>query len=212
MASLPRAISDLVNVFERLPGIGPKSATRLAFYLLNTPTSFVEEMTKDLTRLKSEIKICDVCFGVSERDICEICNDTKRKVNLICVVERAIDVIALENVGNYNGVYHVLNGVINPLSHVGPEDLKIEELLERIKNYELKITNEKEDGLEIILATNLTMEGEATALYIKKKIADKNKNLKLKISRIGSGLPVGSDMEFVDMATLSRAMEGRTTT
>lgn len=201
MAVLPRAISDLVNVFERLPGIGPKSATRLAFYLLNTPTSFVEEIASDLSRLKSEIKICDNCFGVSESDVCGICSDERRKVNLICVVERAIDVIALENVGNYAGVYHVLNGVINPLNHVGPEDLKITELLDRL----LK----SEGPMEVILATNLTMEGEATALYLRKKIEGLGRG-EIKISRIGSGLPIGSDMEYVDMATLSRAMEGRT--
>ncbi|MFA5895232.1 MAG: recombination mediator RecR [Candidatus Shapirobacteria bacterium] len=201
MASLPRAISDLVGVFERLPGIGPKSATRLAFYLLNTPTSFVEEIASDLSRLKSEIKICDNCFGVSESETCGICSDERRKSNLICVVERAIDVIALENVGNYGGVYHVLNGVINPLNHIGPEDLKIEELLARL----VKI----EGPVEVILATNLTMEGEATALYLRKKIEGLGKS-ELKISRIGSGLPIGSDMEYVDMATLSRAMEGRT--
>jgi len=192
----------LVGVFERLPGIGPKSATRLAFYLLNTPASFVEEVATDLMRLKNEIKICSKCFGVSEKDVCNICSDPQRKTALICVVERAIDVVALENVGNYQGVYHVLNGVINPLNHIGPEDLKIDELLTRLG----EVTTE----VEVILATNLTMEGEATALYIKKKIEEKNKNLKLKISRIGSGLPIGSDMEFVDMATLSRAMEGRT--
>jgi len=201
MASLPRAISDLVGVFERLPGIGPKSATRLAFYLLNTPTSFVEEIASDLSRLKSEIKICDNCFGVSENDKCGICSDTKRNQNLICVVERAIDVIALENVGNYNGVYHVLNGVINPLNHVGPEDLKINELLNRLTKIDERV--------EVILATNLTMEGEATALYLRKKIDGLGKT-EIKVSRIGSGLPIGSDMEYVDMATLSRAMEGRT--
>jgi recombination protein RecR len=173
----------------------------LAFYLLNTPTSFVEEIASDLSRLKSEIKICDNCFGVSESETCGICSDERRKSNLICVVERAIDVIALENVGNYGGVFHVLNGVINPLNHVGPEDLKIEELLARL----VKI----EGSVEVILATNLTMEGEATALYLRKKIEGLGKS-ELKISRIGSGLPIGSDMEYVDMATLSRAMEGRT--
>ncbi|MBI2465539.1 recombination protein RecR [Candidatus Shapirobacteria bacterium] len=201
MATLPRAISDLVGVFERLPGIGPKSATRLAFYLLNTPISFVEEIAGDLARLKSEIMICGECFGVSESNVCGICRDSKRKTNLICVVERAIDVVALENVGNYGGIYHVLNGVINPLNHIGPEDLKIDELLSRLS---------KIDGpVEVILATNLTMEGEATALYIRKKIEVLGKH-GLKISRIGSGLPIGSDMEYADMATLSRAMEGRT--
>ncbi|MFZ2153065.1 MAG: recombination mediator RecR [Microgenomates group bacterium] len=203
MASLPRAITDLVGVFERMPGIGPKSASRLAFYLLNTPTSFVEEISSSLLRLKKEIKICLKCFGVGDNDICGICSDTRRNTKIICVVERAIDVMALENVGNYTGVYHVLNGVINPLNHVGPEDLKVEELMDRLR--------EIEDEVEIILATNLTMEGEATALYIRKKIEDMKKG-NIRISRIGSGLPIGSDMEYVDMATLSRAMEGRTFT
>lgn len=200
MASLPKALADLVNVFERLPGIGPKSATRLAFYLLNTPVSFVEEIAADLTRLKKDIKICNSCFGVSQGEVCQICSDDRRNKNLICVVERAIDVIAIENVGSYKGVYHVLNGVINPLNHVGPEDLKIQELLDRVRVVEV--------GAEVILATNLTMEGEATALYIRKKL-ESLKVDNLRVSRIGSGLPIGSDMEYVDMATLNRAMEGR---
>ena len=200
MASLPKALADLVNVFERLPGIGPKSATRLAFYLLNTPVSFVEEIAADLTRLKKDIKICNSCFGVSQGEVCQICSDDRRNKNLICVVERAIDVIAIENVGSYKGVYHVLNGVINPLNHVGPEDLKIQELLDRVRAVEV--------GAEVILATNLTMEGEATALYIRKKLEGLRAD-NLRVSRIGSGLPIGSDMEYVDMATLNRAMEGR---
>ena len=214
MASLPRAITDLVNIFERLPGIGPKSATRLAFYLLNAPTSFVEQMSENLVRLKKEIKICQKCFGVSENEICDICSDETRNQNQICVVERAIDVIALENIGGYKGVYHVLGGVMNPLNHIGPEDIKIQELLDRVNSYELRVNSEEK--FEIILATNPTMEGEATALYIKKKIESNFQNTnpqfpKIKISRIGSGLPMGADLEFADQATLSRAMEGRTT-
>ena len=199
MAQLPKAITNLVNVFERLPGIGPKSATRLAFYLLNTPLSFVEELSGDLIKLKKDIKICNVCFGVSESETCDICSNDKRNKTQICVVERAIDVMALENVGGFNGVYHVLGGVLNPLNHVGPEDLKIAELMDRIND----------QNFEIILATNPTMEGEATALYIRKKIREINSQVK--ISRIGSGLPMGADMEFADQATLSRAMDGRTT-
>ena len=204
MAQLPKAIVNLINVFERLPGIGPKSATRLAFYLLNTPNSFVEEISSDLLRLKKEIKICQECFGVSESEVCDICSDSKRDKKVICVVERAIDVMALENVGGYKGVYHVLGGVLNPLDHVSPEDLKIEELLERIR----KMINGENAKIEIIIATNPTMEGEATALYIRKKIREINEEIK--ISRIGSGLPMGADLEFADQATLSRAMDGRT--
>ena len=199
MAQLPKAITNLVSVFERLPGIGPKSATRLAFYLLNTPLSFVEELSNDLIKLKKDIKICSVCYGVSESEVCDICSNERRNSKQICVVERAIDVMALENVGGFNGVYHVLGGVLNPLNHVGPEDLKISQLIDRIDD----------SDLEIILATNPTMEGEATALYVRKKIREINEGIK--ITRIGSGLPMGADMEFADQATLSRAMEGRTT-
>lgn len=204
MATLPRAITDLVGVFERLPGIGPKSATRLAFYLLNTPSSFVEELAEDLRKMKQQIKVCQKCFGVSDQDICEVCSSIDRKQNLICVVERAVDVVSLENAGGYKGVYHVLNGVINPLNHVGPEDIRINELVDRLKR--------TEGDIEVILATNLTMEGEATALYIRKKVETELSERKgqIKLTRIGSGLPIGSDIEYVDMATLSRALEGRT--
>jgi recombination protein RecR len=204
MAQLPKAIVNLINVFERLPGIGPKSATRLAFYLLNTPNSFVEEFSKDLLRMKKEIKICSECGGVSENEICEICANKKRDKKVICVVERAIDVMAIENIGGYNGVYHVLGGVLNPLEHVGPDDLKIAGLLERIRD----IIDGENAKIEIIIATNPTMEGEATALYIRKKIREINGEIK--VSRIGSGLPMGADLEFADQATISRAMDGRT--
>lgn len=198
MAKLPRAVTELVNSLERLPGIGPKSATRLAFYLLTTPEEYVAGLAESLLKIKSNVKICQKCFSVAESDVCEICQDKTRNQNLICVVERVIDMVALENVGGFNGVYHILGGAINPLEHIGPEDLKINELIERI--------NDKET--EIILATNSTMEGEATALYIKKKLENLEfKNLK--ITRIGSGLPIGADLEYADQATLARAMEGR---
>ena len=210
MAELPKSIRNLIAAFERLPGIGPKSATRLAFYLINTPKVYVEELAASLTDLKDKVKICSQCFSVAETDECLICSDEKRNKRLICVVERAIDVMAIENVGNCNWVYHVLGGVVNPLEHVGPDDLKIDELIERIKNYELRIKNEKEEPIEIILATNPTMEGEATALYIKRKIEGIDPPvLGLKITRIGSGLPMGADMGYADQATLSRALEGR---
>jgi recombination protein RecR len=197
MAKLPRAVTELVNNLERLPGIGPKSATRLAFYLLTTPETYVNGLSETITKIKTDVKICQKCFSVSENDVCEICNDLGRNQKLICVVERVIDMVALENVGGYNGVYHVLGGSINPLEHVGPDDLKINELVSRV---------ETDGAEEIILATNSTMEGEATALYIKKKIGDG-----VKITRIGSGLPIGADLEYADQATLARAMEGRRT-
>jgi recombination protein RecR len=201
MAEFPKVIKDVINSFERLPGIGPKGAARLAFYLLNTPKTYVKELADCLVKMKDEIKICRTCFSVSEKDDCGICSDEKRDHFLICVVERAIDVMAIENMGGFKGVYHVLGGVINPLDHIGPADLRIDELVERVrKNENLK--------MEIILATNPTMEGEATALYIKRKLEDlKLENLK--ITRIGSGLPMGADLEYADQATLSRALDGR---
>jgi len=197
MAELPKSIKNLIGVFERLPGIGPKSASRLAFYLLNTPESYVTEIARSLLAIKKEVKICKECFSVCEGEICSICKDEERNKKIICVVERAIDVMAIENIGGYKGVYHVLGGVVNPLEHVSPDDLRIDELINRVKT-----------DMEIILATNPTMEGEATALYIKKKIENLGKE-NIKISRIGSGLPMGADLEYADQATLSRAMEGR---
>jgi recombination protein RecR len=210
MAEFPKGIKNLIAAFERLPGIGPKGATRLAFYLLNTPKAYVIELAGCLTKMKDEIKICKNCFSVSEQDICSICTDTKRNTRQICVVERAIDVMAIENMGGFKGIYHVLGGVINPLEHVSPDELKIDELVNRVKNLclaEQDISLEKGDDnlVEIILATNPTMEGEATALYIKKRLD----GLKIKLSRIGSGLPIGADLEYADQATLSRAMDGR---
>ena len=201
MAELPKSIRNLIEAFERLPGIGPKGATRLAFYLLNTPKAYVHDLATALVKMKDDIKICRECFSVTEQDVCSICRDKQRNSWQICVVERAIDVMAIENMGGYKGVYHVLGGVINPLEHVGPEELKIDELVERVKN---KLNGEG-DCLEVILATNPTMEGEATALYIKKRL----EGLKVKISRIGSGLPIGADLEYADQATLCRALDGR---
>ncbi len=202
MTELPKSIKNLIAAFERLPGIGPKSASRLVFYLLNTPESYVAQMAKSLLAIKKEVKICKECFSVCESEICSICDDLERNKRTICVVERAIDVMAIENIGGYQWVYHVLGGVVNPLEHVGPDDLKIDELIKRVE----KLLGDGE--IEIILATNPTMEGEATALYIKKKLENLD-DKKIKISRIGSGLPMGADLEYADQATLSRAMEGR---
>ncbi len=203
MAEFPKGVKNLINAFERLPGIGPKGATRLVFYLLNTPKVYVEDLATCLVKIKTEVKICKTCFSVSEQDICSICRDSSRNIRQICVVEKAIDVMVIENMGGYKGVYHVLGGVINPLEHIGPDDLRIDELIQKIKS--LLSTSDNHDDFEIILATNPTMEGEATALHIKKRL----EGLKIKISRIGSGLPIGADLEYADQATLSRALEGR---
>jgi recombination protein RecR len=204
MSKLPRAIEKLTEAFERLPGIGPKSATRLAFYLLTTPQDYIDNLAEVIVNVKKKVKVCQECFSVGEGEVCEICQDSKRNKNQICVVERVIDVLALEKVGNYRGVYHVLGGVINPLDHVGPDDLKIAELISRAE----KVLREMEE-VEIILATNPTMEGEATSLYIKNQLDRISQKEKIKLTRIGSGLPMGADLEFADQATLARAMEGR---
>ncbi|HPD44685.1 MAG TPA: recombination mediator RecR [Candidatus Woesebacteria bacterium] len=196
MGNYPKAIKDLIEDFEKLPGVGPKSATRLAFCLLNWPETAIIKFAADLKGIKS-VKICQECFGVAETNICGICANPRRDKQVICVVERSIDLLAIENMGEFTGVYHVLGGVINPLNHVGPDDLKIKELIDRL-NQGVK---------EVIIATNPTMEGEATALYIKKKI--EASGFQIKTSRIGSGLPIGADLEYADLATLSRALTGR---
>ncbi len=198
MKKLPRALNEVIENLSRLPGIGPKSASRLGFYLLAVPDNFSEKLADSITDLKKKIKICRVCFGVGEEDECEICRDEERNKKQICVVERADEVMAIEAIGGYKGLYHVLGGVINPLDHVGPDDLKIDELLARVEN----------DGIEeIILATNPTIEGEGTALYIKKKL--EGINFRGKVTRIGSGLPMGAELGFADQITLSRSFEGR---
>jgi len=198
MKKIPRALNEVIESLERLPGIGPKSAARLGFYLLAVPDDFTEKLADSIANLKKKIKICRVCFGVGEETECEICRDDTRNRKQICVVERADEVLAVEAVGGYKGLYHVLGGAINPLDHIGPDNLKIEELLARVEG----------DGIEeIILATNPTIEGEGTALYIKKKL--EGINFKGKVTRIGSGLPMGAELGFADQVTLSRAFEGR---
>ncbi len=197
---LPKAVTDLVAAFERLPGMGPKSATRLVFYLLNTPEEFVNNFARLLVDFKKNVSLCPRCFSVSDNGLCQVCRDETRDGSKICVVERAIDVMAIEGAGGFDGFYHVLGGVINPLERVGPDDIKIDELVARLRQMEGK-------NVEVILATNPTMEGEATALNIKKRLEEEK--IEVNLSRIGSGLPMGADLGYADMATLSRALEGR---
>ncbi len=200
---LPRAVQRLINAFEQLPGIGPKTAARLVFYLLHTPQNFLDRFAEALLSLKRDTKECSVCFNVSETDPCPICTDSRRDKNIICVVEQPLDIISLEKTGFYQGVYHVLGGVINPLQNITPEEIRIKELLMRVKNNpHLK---------EVILAMGSSMEGEATAMYIKKKLLEENKNRSqpFLITRMGQGLPVGADLEYADELTLQRALEGR---
>jgi len=197
---LAKPIRRLIEAFERLPGIGPKTAARLTFYLLHVPQSELDEFAGALSNLKKETVLCSICLNVAERDPCPICIDASRDKGLICVVEQPLDVLALEKGGNYKGVYHVLHGAINPLQNIGPDELHIKELYDRIASHVSPIT-------EIILAMNPNMEGEATAMYIAKQL--KTENLKPKITRLGQGLPTGGDIEYADEVTLSRAMEGR---
>lgn len=196
---IARAVNRLIEALEKLPGIGPKSAQRLTFYLLHNPQSELDKFAEALTRLKKDTKECEFCFNVGESSPCSICLDQERDQSKICVVEQALDILAIEKGGFYKGLYHVLGGAISPLNNIGPQELHLHEVVERLKSG--KIT-------EIILATNPNMEGEATAMYLKKLITDKSLN-KLQITRLGRGLPIGADLEYADEQTLNRAFEGR---
>lgn len=197
---IPKAIQNVVESFERLPGIGPKSAERLTFYLLHVPQGELDKFANSVQSLKRDTVICSTCFNIGESDPCSICEDVERNHSVLCVVEQPLDVIALEKNKKYPGVYHVLTGKIDPLNNIGPDEIKISELLQRVRTDGEKIK-------EIILATNPTMEGEATAMYIAKKLKEIDHSLK--VSRIGRGLPIGADIEYADPTTLERAMEGR---
>lgn len=200
---IPRAIERVIEGFERLPGIGPKSAQRLGFYLLHVPQENLDEFAQALSNLKKEIVLCKNCYNIGNTEVCEICSDEKRDKSFICVVEDALDVVALEKSRKFNGVYHVLHGVVDPLNSIGPDDIYIPQLINRIKQ---QVAGSKQIE-EILIATNPTMEGEATAMYIHKQV--KIQNSKIKITRIGRGLPIGADIEYADETTLSRALEGR---
>lgn len=195
MAAVPKVVSSLIESFERLPGIGPKTAQRLTYHLLHAPKEVAENLARAALDLKDKTVICEICFNIAEKTPCEICSDSSRDKSIIAVVEDPLDVLALEKT-NFKGLYHILHGSISPMENIGPEELKIRELLPRLKDGVVK---------EIILATNPTMEGEATAMYIDRLISP----LGIKVTRIARGLPVGGDIEYADETTLSRAMEGR---
>lgn len=199
---IPKAIQNLIESFERLPGVGPKTAQRLTFYLLHVPQGELDKFSEAITSLKRNTVLCSICFTVDETDPCSVCSDPRRDKATICVVEQPLDVLALEKNGKFNGVYHVLHGKIDPLNSIGPGEIYIGQLLDRIKN-----STNGNSIKEVILATNPTMEGEATAMYINKQVKIQNSNVK--ITRIGRGLPIGSDIEYADEVTLQRAMEGR---
>ena len=195
---LPESIQVLINSLERLPGIGPKSASRLAFYLLRAPDEISQDLSAALANLKAKTAFCQECFNITEagRERCEICESLRRDGSLICVVEEALDVLALERTGGFQGKYHVLQGVLPPIEGIGPDDLKIKQLLARVANGGIK---------EVILATNPSMEGDATALYLRQHLEP----LGVKVTRLARGLPVGGDLEYADQNTLLRALSGR---
>jgi recombination protein RecR len=190
------AIQDLIDELGRLPGIGPKSAQRLAFHILQADTADVTRLATALTRVKELVRFCSICFNVAESERCRICRDPRRTDETICVVEEPKDVVAIEKTGEFRGRYHVLGGAINPLEGVGPDNLRIRELMGRLQSGEVK---------ELILATDPNTEGEATATYIALLV----KPMGLTVTRLASGLPVGGDLEYADEVTLGRAFEGR---
>ena len=197
---IPKTIQNLIDSFEKLPGIGPKSAQRLTFYLLHVPQDELDKFADSLISLKKNTILCSNCLMIDEADPCSICLDKTRDSSIICVVEEPLDVLAIEKGRGYKGLYHVLHGKIDPLNNIGPDEIYISPLILRLKKSDSKVK-------EIILATNPTMEGEATAMYLAKQLKGLTSNFK--ITRIGRGLPVGADLEYADDTTLQRAMEGR---
>jgi len=196
---LPKSVQNLIDEFSRLPGVGPKTAARLAFYLLTKPKSDIESLGTAVLGLATNLRYCNECFNISETETCLICENDRRNKNIIMVVEEPLDVIALEKSLPFEGVYHVLGGVVSPINGIGPEDLRISQLINRIRDGEIS---------EIVLATNPNLEGEATASYIKDRISRLDKSA-LKITRIARGIPIGGDLEYADEVTLKRSIEGR---
>jgi recombination protein RecR len=196
VAYYPEPVARLIDALQRLPGIGPKTAQRLTFYMLKRPPDEVRELGDALLAVKQKITYCRTCFNVTDEDPCRICADGRRDEHVICVVEEPNDLLAMERTGEYRGRYHVLLGALSPLDGIGPDDLKIRELLARLEGRETT---------EVILATNPNVEGEATALYLAKLL----RPLVVRVTRIARGLPVGGDLEYADQVTLSKALEGR---
>ena len=196
MAYYPEPVARLIEALQKLPGIGPKTAQRLTFFLLKRPPEEVTALSEALVRVKAQIVNCSVCFNVTEEDPCRICTDPARDPKSLCVVEEPNDLLAIERTGQYRGRYHVLLGALSPLDGIGPEDLRVRELLARLETQPVD---------EVILATNPNVEGEATAIYLAKLL----KSLVGRVTRIARGLPVGGDIEYADEVTLGKALEGR---
>ena len=197
MSFFPASLENLIDQFAALPGIGRKSAQRLAFYMLSQNENAVNAFADALVSAKKSVHCCSICQNLTEDEVCQICSSDRRDRSLICVVSDPKDVLSIERGREYNGTYHVLHGVLSPMNHVGPDDIRIKELLIRASNEEVE---------EVIMATNPDTEGEATAMYISRLL----KPFNIKVSRLAYGIPVGSNLEFADDATLNRALEGRT--
>jgi recombination protein RecR len=195
---LPRVVQELIEKLENLPGVGPRTAARLAYYFLRAPENVSTELAKVLIDIKKEIVLCENCFNYSAEKLCPICSNNSRDESILMVVEEPLDIVAFERMGDFQGVYHVLGGVISPINGIGPEEIRVEELLNRIKEKSIS---------EIIIATNPNLEGESTALYIRNEINKVRKEVK--ITRIARGLPSGADLEYADDLTLQKALEGR---
>jgi recombination protein RecR len=197
---IAKPITSLIESFEKLPGIGPKSAQRLAFYLLHVPQNQLDEFAGNLSNLKKSTVLCSVCKNVAESDPCPICTEKSRDDSVVLVVESPLDLIAFEKTGKYKGQYHVLHGKISPLENIGPDEIFIDDLIKRVANHGSKIK-------EVIIATNPTMEGEATAMYLGKKL--RSENAAIIVTRLGMGIPTGADLEYADEVTLTQAIAGR---
>ncbi len=200
MTKLPSSLQKIINELGRLPGVGPKTAQRLAFYLLKQDSIDITNLSQSIANIKTGIVFCSICHNMGETDPCTTCADVRRDHSLICVVEEPLDAQAIDKGGQFNGVFHILGGVLNPLEGVGPDNLEVESLLARIKDERLKIK-------EVIIATNPSLEGETTAMHLSKAIRSISPDVK--ITRIARGLPMGGDLEYADDITLMRAMEGR---
>ena len=192
----PPSILKLIKSLSKLPGIGEKTTERLAMHILRAPRREAEQLSKRIVEAKDTIRLCSICFGLSDTDICKICSDQTRTSSILCVVEQPADMVAIEKSGAFTGLYHILEGVLSPMDGIGPDNIRIKELISRIANGGIK---------EVILATSTNLEGEATAAYI----ADRIENYPIKVTRIASGVPIGGDLKYVDQITLKKAMETR---
>lgn len=196
-SAIPEPVTKLVDAFAALPGVGPKTASRLTYYLLRAQDSLSMNLAEALANLKANTRLCSVCFNITVDDPCPICSDGRRDQQTVAVVEEPLDVLALERTGIYNGVYHVLHGAISPVNGIGPDDLKIRELLNRVVASDIS---------EVIISTNPGMEGDATAMYIQRELTGRA----VRLTRLARGLPTGGDLEYVDSVTVLRALQGRT--